>query len=665
VTRLARRWARAALLVACILGPAGGARAEAPGVVRVGEVTSAPTEAPVLKGRHLRLVSGKPVQRVAVGDADIAAVEVITDREVLVLGKEAGTTSVILWFHDRASESLTLHVRRDLALLAAALREIHPSIAVEAAPDRDAVVLRGVVPDVTVSRAAEAAARAYLASARAAGAAAPLVQAVAAPPPPPPPAGEAPPPDAPTPTVAEPRGPGRRPPAPGAGGEVAVINLLRLERLPPAAEERVRAAIAPLGGGGVSVRRIVRGTTPSDEHDVLVLEGTVASQVVLTRVLTVAARLFAGVEARGEIQVIADEAGAIAGAAPTGARSTLTRSLGTAGALASVGVSRAGLGNRVAQNVARARVLSAAQGRVLSFIEVSDVPQVRVGIKLVEINRSRLLTYAPELFGAASNAARPTLAPALEATLRPARRLGERGGTELLGALAFVGGAFATQGQLVAGKMAIDLLFSVLESEGIARTLSAPSLTVLSGEVAEFQVGGEVPINTSILVPGLVSGTPGTVPGPGTAGVFNAVEFRPFGIQLSVRPLVGDDDVITLDLLPEIVNPDPELTIAIRESTGTEQATTAFQTRSLRTTAQLPDGQVLVVGGLLSRTLNRRDGATPLLRDVPLLRYLFRSYSDADDGTELVLLVNPTLVRAPVPGAALWAFPSPSELGGR
>ena len=84
-------------------------------------------------------------------------------------------------------------------------------------------------------------------------------------------------------------------------------------------------------------------------------------------------------------------------------------------------------------------------------------------------------------------------------------------------------------------------------------------------------------------------------------------------------PLVGDDDTITLDVQPLVVTPDAVLTDAIRQSTGTAVATTAFQTRALRTSSRLQDGQALLIGGLLSNNTSTNTASTPGVRDTPIL----------------------------------------------
>jgi Flp pilus assembly secretin CpaC len=127
---------------------------------------------------------------------------------------------------------------------------------------------------------------------------------------------------------------------------------------------------------------------------------------------------------------------------------------------------------------------------------------------------------------------------------------------------------------------------------------------------------------------------------------------------------VGDDDVVTLDVLPRISAPDPELTGLIGVATGTAQQTTAFQTRSLRTSARLQDGQALILGGLLSRDTAEDANLTPWLSRLPVLGWLFSSFRQADDGLELVILVSPALVRRPLPDLERWTFEDATRLLG-
>jgi Flp pilus assembly secretin CpaC len=440
-----------------------------------------------------------------------------------------------------------------------------------------------------------------------------------------------------------------------------VINLIELETLPPAPEEKILDAIRAIGGQGVSIRRVLHGNVRDDSRDTLVLEGIVPNQIALVRVLTVAAQLFASQTISAEdIRVVADESGALSAQQLQNQAQTQTQLGGGATASLFGGARGTRLTNQVRTNIARAKAIQVANGRILSFIEVADLPQVRVDIRLEEVNRTKLRALNPNAVLAVSNFRQPSLNPAQSATTvqgDQAARVGASGAA-IQNVLSFLNGGLLNQLQYAGSHAAIDTALSLLEREGIAQSLSSPTLTVLSGELAQVQVGGEVPVPTAFAP---AFGAAAAVPGA-TPGVFSSVEFVPFGVQLQIRPLVGDDDTITLDVQPLVVTPDAVLTDSIRQATGTAVPTTAFQTRALRTSSRLQDGQALLIGGLTSNNTSTNTASTPGLRETPLLGRLFQSFNRNDQTTDLVVVVNPVVLRTPLPDTAIWSFPGRDEL---
>ena len=617
----------------------------------------------IIKSEHRRLPFTQDIQRLAVGDTDILSAELITSREVLVLGREIGRTTLIVWFANGTSQEYRFSVERDLSVLQRALKRVHPSIEVESAPDRDALVLTGTVPDLNVSLAAEAIARNYLDAGRAGGSAQALVASPRAP--------------------DNAAAPGAQPAVPAAqqttvtsassqpqGGfqsNGAVINLIQLDTLPLMPEQKIREAIQSIGGQGVTVRRILHGNVRDDARDTLVLEGRVANQIVLVRVLTLAAQLFTGQAiSQSDIRVVADEAGALADQTQAqGQSQSQSQQLGGGATASLFGGSRGNrLTNQVRTNLGRAKAIEAAGGQIISFIEVTDLPQVRDDIRLLEVNRTKLRAWNPNTAVLTSDFRQPSLNPAQSAVAVQGDQAARPGSAAaaIQNVLSFLNGGLLNELQYSGGHLAIDTALSMLEREGIAQSLSSPSLTVLSGELAQVQIGGEVPVPTAFAPAfGAVSATtPGAA--NATPGVFSSVEFVPFGVQLQIRPLVGDDDTITLDVQPLVVTPDAVLTDTIRQTTGTAVATTAFQTRALRTSSRLQDGQALLIGGLLSNNTSTNQASTPGVRSVPILGRMFQSFNRNDQDTELIVVVNPVVLRAPVPDVALWAFPARDEL---
>jgi Flp pilus assembly secretin CpaC len=628
----------------------------------------------IVKSHHRRLTMKEDIARMAVGDSEIVSAELVTNRELLLLGVESGRTTLLIWFKSGQLREYLLIVERDLSVLHAALHHIHPSIGARLAPDRDAVLLTGLVPDASYSLSAEAVAKDYLKAGQMGskkGKARAFVKGVA---------------------KSNEEGPGSSPAPPDTEGEpevpsnnetarldaeiepsIAVINLIRVERLPLTPEEKIKDAIQSIGGKDVTVRRVLHGNGRDDKQDVFLLEGMVPNQVAVARILHVAAHVITGNAAEeDDLRVLADESGGLTSrrAAQQGA-GTLQQGGGGGsggGGLGQLGQVLQGGGasirqvrqlqNLIGKNLGRAKIVSAAKGRLLSFITVKDLPQVRLGVRLYEVNRNKLLTYNADFLAIAGSFPQGRLNPAPNAIAfqgAEAARVGpDRNSFQNV--LSFLGGTLANTSQLKAGQFALEAVFSLLNRLNIARTLSSPSMTVLSGELATFTVGGEVPV-PQFFSP-LIGGGNAQLP----PGVFSSVTLVPFGVTLGIRPLVGDDDSITLDIVPSVTSPDPTLTLSLKDTTGSNQLTTAFRVRSFMTHAKVNDGEGLLMAGLLARDRTDDQLYPPGLGDIPGLGLLVRNFNRRDDQQELVVLLNPVIVREPNPDVSLWSFPVAYEL---
>lgn len=597
----------------------------------------------------MRLSLPREVKRLAVGDESVLTAELLSTTEMLVLGKNTGTTTVLAWYADGSHEPMLIRVQQDLSLLQIALNDICKGVRVQIAPDRDALVLTGIVPDEIHRQAILRAADRYLA----AGPRTVRVKRVE---------GDA---------NSEVQVPTKRKGPAATASTAQVIDLLRLAELPASLESRILSAIQPIAGDDVRVRRLQRNPLTDDEADVLVLEGSVPDQIALVRAMQLTARMFLGQEGnassgRNTIQVLADEAGALLSGGSNqlgqGGQGAGGGGGGSGGGAAGGGqgggfAGGGGFGvqrNEVRRNLGRATVLSMAKGRILSFLEVRDRPQVRVSVQLFEIDRDRLFQFSSEIQTLVSDFNQPVLDPSQVGTnIQPApANVGAFSDSDVQAGLASLANGFSHQIQVSGRHFALDTLLQALVARGIARRLSSPVLTVLNGETAQFQVGGEIPVPQAF--------TPAASGGSGL-GTFASVDFRSFGVGLGVRPLVGQGGEVTLDLSSIVSQPDEALTTVVRNSTGTDPQTTAFATRALQTNARLQDGQSLLVGGLVSRNLREDDSKTPLLGDIPILGWLFRSTNTSFSKSELFMLVSPSVVRPPVAGSDLWLQPRLGE----
>lgn len=590
---------------------------------------------------HSRLVFNKTLKRVAVGQEATMQVEVLGANEVLALAKKVGRTSIIVWYTDGSTETFLFSVVEDLSVLRSALRDIHPAIRIQLAPDRAALVLRGRVPTIDFRVAAENAARNYLDVAQSKHTGVnvlmqspmnnPIIEKAM--------------------QSAGFRISQDKPSTPDymTASSATIINLVQVDKLPLSLKEKLQQAIVEVGGKDVTVKRMQPGDIANRNNDTLLLSGSVNTQVELVRVLNIAARLYAAEYPDlnidgGSIKVLANESGGLMNQESSGSLSA---------GIGGLGSTQGKIGNNVNANIGRAKLVSIAGGKVLSTIEVRDLPQVRVSVQMHEVSRRRLKSWRPDL-SVVSNGYDDSGIFGIGG-----RSQAGANSSTVESALQILGGTLINNIQLGGSDMAFDLLFSLLEEEGISRTLSRPTLTVLAGESAVFRAGGEVPVPRAFAPSGL--STEDSV-GTNTNGVFSGTDFKSFGVELEVRALVDEDDRITLDMRPTISMPDTQLTQDIANSTGGQLNSAAFNVRTLTTTSRLRDGQALVIGGLVSRDIADNESHTPGLSSVPLFGNLAKSSSKSDNDKELIIIVTPTIVREAKHSSAQWQFSDSSEL---
>ncbi|MBB1599331.1 type II and III secretion system protein family protein [Variovorax sp. UMC13] len=228
---------------------------------------------------------------------------------------------------------------------------------------------------------------------------------------------------------------------------------------------------------------------------------------------------------------------------------------------------------------------------------------VQVDVKVVEFNKSMLKQVGVNLSSYGANSHGFTFSNTPASVLADAFNL----------ALGF-GNANKGRG--------MTLTLSLLEGNGLARVLAEPTLVTTSGQSASFLSGGELPIP----VPqGLGSTT---------------IEYKPFGIGLTVTPTVLSNDRIVLKVAPEVSDIDYSNQVNLNGV-----PVPAISTRRADTTVELGDGESFIVGGLVSRTTTSNVDKVPWLGDIPVLGTIFRQSKYQMNEKELVIMVTPRLVK--------------------
>jgi len=289
------------------------------------------------------------------------------------------------------------------------------------------------------------------------------------------------------------------------------------------------------------------------------------------------------------------------------------------------------LPNLLAHRRAKIATQPTKEGEVSDRSDVNLETQVLTEVKIAEVSRSTAQRFGINLFKNTANT--------LAGIANPGSFGGVSGanGQTLLSSSGFL--PFQQAYSLVVGNPDKGLigLLSVLEGRGLARTLAEPSLVATSGQTATYLAGGEFPI-------------PVVQSGASSGGV--TVDYKEFGVRLSLTPTVLARDRISLKVAPEVSDLDFSAGI-----TSGGVSVPALLVRRTDTTIELGDGESFVISGLVSSNLVKNVDKVPWLGNVPVLGAFFRSNSLTRTDKELIMIVTPHLVRPLAKEARLPTLP--------
>jgi MSHA biogenesis protein MshL len=189
-------------------------------------------------------------------------------------------------------------------------------------------------------------------------------------------------------------------------------------------------------------------------------------------------------------------------------------------------------------------------------------------------------------------------------------------------------------------------MINFLQTQGSVHVLSSPRIATLNNQKAMLKVGSEEPFVTNASGGQIVAATgvsPATVTNP-------TITYQPFfsGVSLDVTPQIDDAGNITLHVhsMVNSINVKDKLAI-IGTGTGADR-TLPFAVNSINETdnvVKTRDGQVVVIGGLMTESSQDNRSKVPGAGDVPGVGALFGNGEQSKVKRELVILLKPTVVK--------------------
>lgn len=247
------------------------------------------------------------------------------------------------------------------------------------------------------------------------------------------------------------------------------------------------------------------------------------------------------------------------------------------------------------------------------------VPMVKIEMVVVDVDFNRLLQAGVRagLFQPGDSAgAVKSLFPGLDYALD---------GTAINTILASSGiPALANVGML---RSNFYLQLQAQESRGLLKVVTRPVISTLNGNEASITIGQtdyyRLETNTA---------------SNGAVNAFTQVSQRfetiEINTQITVKPLVSQDGMVTLELNPDFTSPgaqaDPNIPPTIL-------------TRSFQSTIRVKDGETVVLGGLSRESTSNTTDGLPLLARIPVLKWIFGNNSRNKSRSSLIIYITPTI----------------------
>jgi MSHA biogenesis protein MshL len=186
-----------------------------------------------------------------------------------------------------------------------------------------------------------------------------------------------------------------------------------------------------------------------------------------------------------------------------------------------------------------------------------------------------------------------------------------------------------------------------LETQGNVTVLSSPQVSTLNGQKAIIRsVTEDVVFQSNQSTGGGGNPISSTTAEPFTYGVF-----------LDVTPHADSEGMITMDIHPSVstftrlkeatdTTTSSGVTLVGSSSTSTQilASKPIISTRETETVVTIESGETVLIAGLMADNLEENISKFPILGDIPLIKKLFRRTIEQSVKSELVILINPTIV---------------------
>jgi type IV pilus assembly protein PilQ len=161
----------------------------------------------------------------------------------------------------------------------------------------------------------------------------------------------------------------------------------------------------------------------------------------------------------------------------------------------------------------------------------------------------------------------------------------------------------------------LSIELTALETDSKGKVISSPRVVTSDQTEAKIATGTEIPYQEA------------------TSSGATSVSFKNATLSLAVKPHITPDDNVIMDIK---VN---------KDSVGQLYAgVPSIDTNAIQTQVLVENGGTVVIGGVYQQQISNGVNKVPLLGDIPLLGYFFRSTAKLDNKSELLIFISPKII---------------------
>lgn len=195
-------------------------------------------------------------------------------------------------------------------------------------------------------------------------------------------------------------------------------------------------------------------------------------------------------------------------------------------------------------------------------------------------------------------------------------------------------------GHLSTGDYSLTLpgaTLNALLTDSTTHLLQDPNIRIEDGATAKLAIGDKVPVASGSFQAGVgVTGTAGVSPLVNTQ-----FQYQDVGVNMEVTPRIHPDGQVSMKISIDVSS------VASEQNIGGIQQPVIAQNKIDMGEITVRNGEVTLLGGLITRTQSKSISGWPGLAKIPFFRYFFSSQDVNTEDDDIVIAITPHIVRMP------------------